>query len=167
LDKSKQSPKYIFYKRTLYSLSIFLLVYLGCLQPFQTHLVKNILFQPLKTIIDGKEDIELIVIKDEMRIINKQIKYNQESKIEWPLNGSILLALTLFYISNNNKLLILLIKYQFMWIIIIPFAVLAIIQGNSIITILYNIHLNVYKIIFLTLGLLSIRQFYLSYNKQH
>ena len=111
-----------------------------------------------------KQNIELIIIEDEMRIINKQ--KNQESKIEWPFNGFILFALILFYISKNKKFLKLLIKYQIVWILIIPFASMAIIQDNSIIAIVYNIHLKLYKIIFLFLGFISVQQFYLSsYNK--
>ena len=164
LDKNKRSSKYIFWKRTLSSLIVFFFVYLGCLKPLQIHLVKNILFQPLNNFIIDKQNIELIIVDDEMRIINKQ--KNQESKIEFPLNGSILFALILFYISKNKTFLKLLIKYQIVWILIIPFACIAIIYDNSIIAIVYDIHLKLYKIIFLFLGILSVKQFYLSsYNK--
>ena len=163
LDKNKRSAKYIFWKRTLSSMILFLFIYLGCLKPLQIHLVDKILFQPLNNFIIEKQNIKLIIIEDEIRIINK--RKNQESKIEWPLNGSILLSLILFYISKNKKFLKILIKYQFIWILVSPFAAMAIIQDNSMISIVYDIHLKLYKLVFLFLGFLSVRQFYLSSGK--
>ena len=124
--------------------------------------MENFLFQPLYNFTINFPNIELQTIEDEIRIITNNINKVLEIKIEWPLNGSILLAFTLFYISRNKNLMKLLIGYQCIWLIIIPLAVLPIINGNIIITILYNIHLKIYKMIFLFLGLLSIRQFYIS-----
>ena len=123
--------------------------------------MENYLFQPLDNYTINFPNIELQTIEDEIRIINN-INKALGIKIEWPFNGSILLALTFFYISRNKNLMKLLIGYQCIWLIIIPLAVLPIINGNIIITILYNIHLKIYKMIFLFLGLLSIRQFYIS-----
>ena len=99
-------------------------------------------------------------MEDEIRI--NRISQNKETKIERPLNGSIYLALILFYISKNKKLIRFSIKYQLLWIIIIPIVALIIIQGNCIAAILYDLHLKLYKIIFLFLGFLSLRQSYLS-----
>ncbi len=59
------------------------------------------------------------------------------------------------------------ILYQFVFITLIPLAVLLIIYGHGLIEMIYGIHLKLYKLLFLFIGFLSIMDLYSKIPKEN
>ena len=91
-----------------------------------------------------------------MRLKNYSTFPQTPTKIEWPLNGSICLAFTLLFIGGNRKMMQILVLYQFVFLILMPFAILLILNGYGLMEMIYGIHLKLYKLLFLFIGFLSI-----------
>jgi len=102
-----------------------------------------------------------------MRLKNYSTFPQTPTKIEWPLNGSICLAFTLLFIGGNRKMMQILVLYQFTFLILIPFAILLILNGYGLMEIIYGIHLKLYKLLFLFIGFLSIMDLYSKIPKEN
>ena len=102
-----------------------------------------------------------------MRLKNYSTFFQKPTKIEWPLNGSICLAFALLFIGGNRKMMQILVLYQFVFITLIPLAVLLIINGHGLMEMIYGIHLKLYKLLFLFIGSLSIIDLYSKIPKEN
>ena len=160
LDNHQPTTKFLFWKRADPSIILCILIYFGGIKPLQSILIDKIIYPPLAGYIQNYPDFYLIIIEDEMRLKNYSTFPQTPTKIEWPLNGSICLAFTLLFIGGNRKMMRKIILYQFVFITLIPLAVLLIINGHGLMEMIYGIHLKLYKLLFLFFGFLSIMDLY-------
>ena len=167
LDNHQPASKFIFWKRASLSIILFFLIYFGGIKPLQSILIDKIIYHPLAGYIQHYPDFYLIIIEDEMRLKNYSTFPQTPTKIEWPLNGSICLAFTLLFIGRNRKMMRKIILYQFVFITLIPLAVLLIINGHGLMEMIYGIHLKLYKLLFLFIGFLSIMDLYSKIPKEN
>ena len=167
LDNHQPASKFIFWKRASLSIILFFLIYFGGIKPLQSTLIDKIFYPPLAGYIQHYPDFYLIIIEDEMRLKNYSTFPQTPTKIEWPLNGSICLAFTLLFIGRNRKMMRKIILYQFVFITLIPLAVLLIINGHGLMEMIYGIHLKLYKLLFLFIGFLSIMDLYSKIPKEN
>ena len=167
LDNHQPASKFIFWKRASLSIILFFLIYFGGIKPLQSTLIDKIIYPPLAGYIQHYPDFYLIIIEDEMRLKNYSTFPQTPTKIEWPLNGSICLAFTLLFIGRNRKMMRKIILYQFVFITLIPLAVLLIINGHGLMEMIYGIHLKLYKLLFLFIGFLSIMDLYSKIPKEN
>ena len=167
LDDHQPTTKFLFWKRASLSIILFILIYFGGIKPLQSILIGKIIYPPLAGYIQNYPDFYLIIIEDEMRLKNYSTFPQTPTKIEWPLNGSICLAFTLLFIGGNRKTMRKIILYQFVFITLIPLAVLLIINGHGLMEMIYGIHLKLYKLLFLFIGFLSIMDLYLKISKEN
>jgi len=90
--------------------------------------------------------------------IYNQIEQKQIiTKLELPFNGHILLVLTLLLISGNKRFIKFLVFYQLSLFIIIPFLGCLLINGQTWLSIVINVHEKTHKAVFLLMGFLSIK----------
>ena len=167
LDNHQPATKFIFWKRAALSIILFILIYFGGIKPLQSILIDKIIYHPLVTYIQQYPHFDLKIIEDEMRLKNYSTFPQTPTKIEWPLNGSICLAFTLLFIGKNRKMMRKIILYQFVFITLIPLAVLLIINGHGLMEMIYGIHLKLYKLLFLFIGFLSIMDLYSKIPKEN
>jgi hypothetical protein len=167
LDDHQPTTKFLFWKRAALSIILFILIYFGGIKPLQSILIDKIIYPPLIGYIQNYPNFYLIIIEDEMRLISYSTFPQVPVKIEWPLNGSICLAFTLLFIGGNRKMMRKIILYQFVFITLIPLAVLLIINGHGLMEMIYGIHLKLYKLLFLFIGFLSIMDLYSKIPKEN
>ena len=94
---------------------------------------------------------------DEIFVINQAGQNTFRTKLELPFNGYILLALTLFVAAGNHKFIRILVIYQLALFFMIPFLGWLLINGQSWLAIILNVHQTAHKAVFLIMGLLSIK----------
>ena len=167
LDDHQPTTIFLFWKRASLSIILFILIYFGGIKPLQSILIDKIIYPPLAGYIQNYPDFYLIIIEDEMRLKNYSTFPQTPTKIEWPLNGSICLAFTLLFIGGNRKMMQILVLYQFTFLILMPFAILLILNGYGLMEIIYSIHLKLYKLLFLFIGFLSILNLYSNISKEN
>ena len=160
LDDHQPTTKFLFWKRVVLGIILFFLIYYGGIKPLQSTLIDKIIYPPLAEYIQNYPDFYLIIIEDEMRLITYSTLHQTPTKIEWPLNGSICLAFALLFMSRNSKMIRMLLLYQFAFLILVPFAILLILNGHGLMEIIYSIHLKLYKLLFIFIGFLSIVNMY-------
>ena len=167
LDDHQPTTKFLFWKRAALSIILFILIYFGGIKPLQSIFIDKIVYPPLAGYIQNYPDFYLIIIEDEMRLKNYSTFPQTPTKIEWPLNGSICLAFTLLFIGGNRKMMQILVLYQFVFLILMLFAILLILNGYGLMEIIYGIHLKLYKLLFLFIGFLSIMDLYSKIPKEN
>jgi len=170
LDNHQPATKFIFWQRFVIVLILFFLFYYGGIKPLQSILIDKIIYHPLVTYIQQYPHFDLTIIEDEMRLISYSTFPQVPVKIEWPLNGSICLAFALLFIGGYRKMMQILVLYQFTFLILMPFAILLILNGYGLMEMIYGIHLKLYKLLFLFIGFLSIMDLYSKIpneNKSH
>ena len=167
LDDHQPTTKFLFWKRVVLGIILFFLIYYGVIKPLQSTLIDKIIYPPLAGYIQNYPDFYLIIIEDEMRLITYSTFPQTPTKIEWPLNGSICLAFTLLFIGGNRKMMQILLLYQFSFLILMPFAILLILNGHGLMEMIYGIHLKLYKLLFLFIGFLSIMDLYSKIPKEN
>ena len=167
LDDYQPTTKFLFWKRVVLGIILFFLIYYGVIKPLQSTLIDKIIYPPLAGYIQNYPNYYLITIEDEMRLIPYSTFPQVPAKIEWPLNGSICLAFALLFIGGNRKMMRKIILYQFVFITLIPLAVLLIINGHGLMEMIYGIHLKLYKLLFLFIGFLSIMDLYSKIPKEN
>ena len=170
LDDHQPTTKFLFWKRASLSIILFILIYFGGIKPLQSILIDQMIYHPLVTYIQQYPHFHLAIIEDEMRLKNYSTFPQVPAKIDWPLNGSICLAFALLFIGGNRKMMQILVLYQFSFLILMPFAILLILNGYGLMEIIYSIHLKLYKLLFIFIGLLSIVNMYSKFpqvNKSH
>ena len=166
LDDHQPTTKFLFWKRAALSIILFILIYFGGIKPLQSIFIDKIVYPPLTGYIQNYPNYYLITIEDEIRLITYSTFPQVPAKIEWPLNGSICLAFALLFIGGNRKMMRKIILYQFVFITLIPLAVLLIINGHGLMEIIYSIHLKLYKLLFIFIGLLSIVNMYSKFHQE-
>ena len=166
LDNHQPATKFIFWKRVVLSIILFILIYFGGIKPLQSILIDKIIYPPLIGYIQNYPNYYLITIEDEMRLITYSTFPQVPAKIEWPLNGSICLAFALLFIGGYRKMMQILVLYQFTFLILMPFAILLILNGYGLMEIIYSIHLKLYKLLFIIIGLLSIVNMYSKFPQE-
>ena len=166
LDDHQPTTKFLFWKRADLSIILFILIYFGGIKPLQSTLIDKIIYPPLAGYIQNYPNYYLITIEDEMRLITYSTFPQVPAKIEWPLNGSICLAFALLFIGGNRKMMQILVLYQFSFLILMPFAILLILNGYGLMEIIYSIHLKLYKLLFIFIGLLSIVNMYSKFPQE-
>ena len=167
LDDYQPTTKFVFWKRVVLGIILFFLIYYGVIKPLQSTLIDKIIYPPLAGYIQNYPDFYLIIIEDEMRLKNYSTFPQVPAKIEWPLNGSICLAFALLFIGGNRKMMQILVLYQFSFLILMPFAILLILNGYGLMEMIYGIHLKLYKLLFLFIGFLSIMDLYSKIPKEN
>ena len=167
LDNHQPATKFHFCKRFVLNIILFILIYFGGIKPLQSILIDKIIYPPLATYIQQYPHFHLIIIEDEMRLKNYSTFPQVPAKIEWPLNGSICLAFALLFIGGNRKMMQILVLYQFSFLILMPFAILLILNGYGLMEMIYGIHLKLYKLLFLFIGFLSIMDLYSKIPKEN
>ena len=160
LDDYQPTTKFLFWKRVVLGIILFFLIYYGVIKPLQSTLIDKIIYPPLAGYIQNYPDFYLIIIEDEMRLITYSTLPQTPTKIEWPLNGSICLAFALLLMGRKSKMIRVLLLYQFAFLILMPFAILLILNGHGLMEIIYGIHLKLYKLLFIFIGFLSIVDMY-------
>ena len=167
LDNHQPATKFIFWQRFVIVLILFFLFYYGGIKPLQSILIDKIIYPPLVTSIQQYPNFDLTIIEDEMRLKNYSTFPQVPAKIEWPLNGSICLAFALLFIGGYRKMMQILVLYQFTFLILMPFAILLILNGYGLMEMIYGIHLKLYKLLFLFIGFLSIMDLYSKIPKEN
>ena len=167
LDDHQPTTKFLFWKRAALSIILFILIYFGGIKPLQSIFIDKIVYPPLTGYIQNYPNYYLITIEDEMRLITYSTFPQVPAKIEWPLNGSICLAFALLFIGGNRKMMQILVLYQFSFLILMPFAILLILNGYGLMEMIYGIHLKLYKLLFLFIGFLSIMDLYSKIPKEN
>ena len=157
LDRKWRTPVVSFWIKVFISLIIFTVTYLSIFRPIQRWIINNSITPVIKTYVN-KNGLEIYSgSADDVFIYQPVDKLSTTTKLELPFNGHILLALTLFLVSGNIRLTKFLVFYQLLLFLVIPFLGWLLINGQSWLSIVINFHEKVHKVIFLFIGLLSIK----------
>jgi len=157
LDRKRRKPVVSFWIRVFISLIIFAVTYLSVIRPIQQSVINNSIFPILKT-YNNKNGFEFYPGSGDAIFAYQPFgKSSVKTKLELPFNGHILLALALFLVSGNKRFTKFLVFYQLSLFLIIPFLGCLLINGQTWLSIVINVHEKTHKVVFLLMGLLSLK----------
>ena len=157
MDRKRRKPVVSFWIRVFISLIIFAVTYLSVIRPIQQSVINNLIFPILKT-YNNKNGFEFFPGSgDDIFAYQPFGKSSIKTKLELPFNGHILLALTLLLASGNKRFTKFLVYYQLSLFLIIPFLGYLLINGQTWLSIAINVHEKTHKVVFLLMGLLSLK----------
>ena len=157
MDRKRRKPVVSFWIRVFISLIIFAVTYLSVIRPIQQSVINNSIFPILKT-YNNKNGFEFSPGSgDDIFAYHPFGKSSIKTKLELPFNGQILLALTLLLASGNKRFTKFLVYYQLSLFLIIPFLGYLLINGQTWLSIVINVHDKTHKVVFLLMGLLSLK----------
>ena len=157
LDRKRRKPVVSFWIRVVISLIIFTVTYLSIIRPIQKSVINNSIF-PLLKAYNNKHGFGFYPgTADEIFAFQRFGELSIKTKLELPFNGHILLALTLLLASGNKRFTKLLVFYQLSLFLIIPFLGCLLINGQTWLSIVINVHDKTHKVVFLLMGLLSLK----------
>ena len=127
------------------------------IRPVQKMVLQDYIFPAALNLFDSSEYVSVAVGNDELFLTNNKGSKNTSTKIEILFNGFILLALTLLLAARNSRLIRVLLIYQLFLLIVYPFLALLIVKDQVWLLFLLNFHEKAHKVVFLILGLVSIK----------
>ena len=111
----------------------------------------------IEKLILKKDNYYIETAIDEIDLIRQNSKPEIRAKFELPFNGHILFALTLLIAAGNKEFIRILVFYQLVLLIILPLLGLLFLNGHLWLAIILKFHEKAHKIVFIILGLLSIK----------
>ena len=154
LDRKQRSAVFSFWRRVFICLIVFSLTYISIIRPTQNWIINKAIFPIISDVHKNYHNIQIQPgSADEIIVYHNSTK----TSLELPLNGHILLALTLLIASGNKRYIRFLIYYQLALMVILPTLGWALINGNYWISIIIFFHEKAYKTALLIMGLLSIK----------
>ena len=158
LDRKQRSAVFSFWRRVFICLIVFSISYLSVIRPTQKLIIDKFIFPNVYRNYSSNQDIQIQPgTADEIFVINQAGLNSVRTKLELPFNGHILLALTLFVAAGNHKFIRMLVIYQLALFLIIPFLGWLFINGQNWVSIILHFHEKAHKVVFLILGLLSVK----------
>jgi hypothetical protein len=157
MDDSKRAERYYFWRRVFISLTAIGLVYILFIRPVQSFVVREFILPAFDSLIKPDSDIVSAPGIDEFFLESITNSFPRV-KIEVPFNGYFWLAMAFIWPAKNRHFARVIWIYNSALFLIIPIAALGIIYGFTWLAPLINIHEKVYKVIFLILGILAVRE---------
>ena len=157
MDYRERSYRYLFWRKLFISLIAIGLVYILFIRPIQSFAVREFILPAFDTLIKSDSDILIKPGKDEFFLESITHSFPRV-KIEVPFNGYFWLAMAMIWPTKNKRLARVIWIYNSLLFLIIPIVALGIIYGFTWLAPLTNIHENVYKALFLILGVLAVRE---------
>ena len=139
------------------SLGCFCLFYFFLIRPIQTIIVAEIVVPTLQSFLSDNSDF-LIQAKQDDYLIESHSDMFINLKINPPFNGYFWLAVTFIWTFGNKTMMKFVIYYNLALFIIHPILALTLLNGNIWIAPIISAHEIVYKALFLSLGVLAIKE---------
>ena len=158
MDRDQRSKRYFsFWIKFIFSIGGFCLFYFFLIRPIQTIIVAEVLVPALQSFSSDNSDF-LIQSKQDDYLIESHSNKFIDLKINPPFNGYFWLAVTFIWTFGNKTMMKVVIYYNLALIIIIPIFIFIILSGNTWVAPLINANEIVYKALFLSLGVLAIKE---------
>ena len=159
MDYSKRSERYLFWRQLIISLTAIGLLYILFIRPVQFFAVRELILPAFDSFIKPGSDILTGTgwVDDGFYISSLSDSFTKV-KIEVPFNVYFWLAMSMIWPTKNKRFARVIWIYNSLLFLIIPIAALGIIYGFTWLAPLTNIHENVYKALFLILGVLAVRE---------
>ena len=139
------------------SLGCFCLFYFFLIRPIQTIIVAEVLVPALQSFSSDNSDF-LIQSKQDDYLIESHSNKFIDLKINPPFNGYFWLAVTFIWTFGNKTMMKVVFYYNLALFIIHPILALTLLNGNTWIAPIISAHEIVYKALFLSLGVLAIKE---------
>ena len=146
-----------FWIKFIFSLGCFCLFYFFLIRPIQTIIVAEVVVPALQSIPSNNSDF-LIQSKQDDYLIESHSNKFIDLKINPPFNGYFWLAVIFMWAFGNKTMMKIVFYYNLALIIIIPIFVLILLSGNIWVAPLISANEIVYKALFLSLGVLVIKE---------
>ena len=127
------------------------------IRPVQKMVLQDYIFPAALNLSESSEYVSVAIGYDELFLINNKGSKNTSTRIEILFNGFILLALTLLLAARNSMLIRVLLIYKLVLLIVYPFLVILIAEGQVWLLLLLNFHEKAHKAVFIIMGLLSLK----------
>ncbi|MBC8323593.1 MAG: hypothetical protein H8E70_08500 [Candidatus Marinimicrobia bacterium] len=157
MDYSKQSFRYLFWRKLFISLIAIGLIYILFIRPIQSFVVREFILPAFDSLITSESEIVSSPGVDEFFLESITHSFPRV-KIEVPFNGYFWLAMSMVWPTKNKHFRRVIWNYNLALFAIIPIAAFGIIYGFTWLAPLTNVHEKVYKALFLILGILAVRE---------
>ena len=146
-----------FWIKFIFSLGCFCLFYFFLIRPIQTIIVAQVVVPALQSISSDNSDF-LIQSKQDDYLIESHSNKFIDLKINPAFNGYFWLAVIFMWTFGNKTMMKIVIYYNLALIIIIPIFIVILLLGNIWVAPLISANEIVYKALFLSLGVLVIKE---------
>jgi len=146
-----------FWIKFIFSLGCFCLFYFFLIRPIQTIIVAQVVVPALQLISSDNSDF-LIQSKQDDYLIESHSNKFIDLKINPPFNGYFWLAVIFIWTFGKKTMMKIVIYYNLALIIIIPIFIVILLSGNIWVAPLISANEIVYKALFLSLGVLVIKE---------
>lgn len=166
MDNHQRSANSLIWKKVFLSLTICGVLYISIVRPLQSLLIHELIYPAIQKSSLVNKKVKIEPGEDELQLITQRPQLDQRTKVELPFNGYFWLTLGLLGGVKNKKLVTLLLLYQIVLFIVMPLFLLLILKGHGWIVIITNLHERLYKVLFLIVGLLAVRDSVLTQSGQ-
>ncbi len=156
MDYHERSDRYLFWRRFIIGLTAIGLVYILFIRPLQIYIVRKLIVPTIKMAITPDSDIATRIGNDEFYLVSTSRTFSKV-KIEVPFNGFFWLAMAMIWPTRNRHFSRVVWIYNWALFLIIPLIILGILAGWNWLVPLAKVHEDVYKALFLILGILALR----------
>ena len=157
MDYRERSERYLFWRQLIISLIAFGLVNILFIRPVLSFAVREFILPAFDSFIKPNSDILTAPGVDEFYLSSLSNSFTSIT-INVPFNSYFWLAMAMIWPTKNKRFSRVIWIYNSLLFLIIPIAALGIIYGFTWLAPLTNIHENVYKALFLILGVLAVRE---------
>ena len=158
MDRDQRSKRYFsFWIKFIFSIGGFCIFYFFLVRPIQSIIVAEVVVPALQSFSSDNSDF-LIQAKQDDYLIESHSDMFINLKINPPFNGYFWLAITFIWIFGNKTMMKIVFYYNLALFIIHPILGLTLLNGNTWIAPIISAHEIVYKALFLSLGVLAIKE---------
>ena len=164
MDPDQRRKLTQFWFKLLLSLTLVGLGYMFIIRPAQSFLVRVYIVPTFSIIIKPVSEIMIQPGNDDFFIIST-VNAFVRVKIDVPFSGYFWLAMAMILPSRNKRTGKIILYYSFALFGIIPVLTIALLEGHVWLAPIVKIHEIVYNAIFLSLGMLAVREGALKLDK--
>ncbi len=143
--------------KLIFSLGSFCLLYLFLIRPIQSILVADLVVPALKSYTEAEPDFEIVAIQDDFWIESHSNRF-MDLFINLPFNGYFWLTATILWALKKKIILKVIVYYNLALFVIHPVLIFILLNKNYWIAPWISAHEMVYKSLFLSLGVLFLKE---------
>jgi hypothetical protein len=155
MDSSQRSARPAFWRRALFSLSLFCVLYLGAVRPAQVALVQRYIGPEISALAENYDNIKVRIGRDEIWLVPSEFA---SVRFDLPFGGFFLLPLTLFIAARDRRFMWPMVAYHGSLLLLFPLFGYFILQGSYTAMVITILHEKAYKAAFIILGILTLRE---------
>ncbi len=158
MDSNQRSKTHFnFWITVLYKLCGFCLFYLGLVRPIQTIIVRDVIGPAIQSTLPDKSDIVVLVSQDDYWIESRSDKF-VNIFLNLPFNGYFWLASFLIWNFKKWKVFKFVFNYNLVLFIIHPIFIMILFNKIYWIAPIINAHEIVYKALFISMGIIALKE---------